>query len=117
VNLQNKTFFSWITLSNHMDTDSIPNENIQSNERFDVYLVGNKHNRIFAVDRNRCKGCKICTSICPYNAIFMGKVKSHRGFIYPIENGKCTACKQCVYICPDFALSIHDAADITEEAK
>ena len=85
---------------------------VESNDRFDAYFVGKSANRIFAVDRGRCKGCKICTSICPYDAIDMTKTKSFRGFIYPVENGKCTACRQCVYACPDFALSIHKLTDL-----
>lgn len=87
---------------------------VESNERFDAYTVGKKDDRVFAVDRDRCKGCNICTKICPYDAIDMSKKKSFRGFYFPIENGKCTACRQCVYACPDFALSVHKLADVLE---
>ena len=93
--------------------------NIQSNDRFDAYVVGKSQNRVFVVDRGRCKGCRICTSICPYDAIYMSdkseKVKkSGRGYFYPIENSKCVACKQCVWICPDFALSVHSLDEVKE---
>ena len=90
---------------------------VQSNDRFDVYLAGKTKNRVFVIDRGRCKGCTICTSICPYDAIYMGKEKSDRGYIYPFENGKCTACKQCINACPDFALSIHKLDDVIVEGS
>ncbi len=86
---------------------------VQHNERFDVFIVGKKRNRVFVVDRDRCKGCRICVSICPYNALEMSDKKTHRGYFYPIENGNCTACRQCLYACPDFVLSIHDLRDVT----
>ncbi len=83
-----------------------------SNGRFEVYVVGKRKDKAFAVDRGRCKGCKICVTVCPYDALYMSKEKSQRGYFYPIENGKCVACRQCVYACPDFALSIHKLADV-----
>jgi 2-oxoglutarate ferredoxin oxidoreductase subunit delta len=87
-------------------------ERVQKNERFDAYVVGKRQNRVFVVDRDRCKGCRLCTSICPYDALYMSKDKTYRGFIYPIENGKCTACKQCLYICPDFVLSVYSVDEV-----
>jgi formate hydrogenlyase subunit 6/NADH:ubiquinone oxidoreductase subunit I len=90
---------------------------VQSDDRFDAYIVGKRKNRVFVVDRGRCKGCKICVSVCPYDAIYMSNQadnpnKSKRGYFYPIENTLCTACKQCVYACPDFALSVHKLEDV-----
>lgn len=94
----------------------MPIERKVSNSRFDVYLVGKKKNRVFVLDRNRCKGCSICIISCSYNSIIMGTTKSHNGFFYPIENtNSCVACKQCTYACPDFALSIHKLEDIKRE--
>ena len=91
------------------------NETTQRNERFNASIVGKKENKIFAIDKDRCKGCRICATICPYDALAMSKDKTNRGFIYPIENGKCTACKQCLYACPDFVLSLHDLTVIVED--
>ena len=88
---------------------------VQSNGRFDAYTVGKKENRLFVVDQDRCKGCRICVTVCPYDALHMSETKTGRGFFYPIENGKCTACKQCLYACPDFVLSVHSLKDILLE--
>ncbi len=83
-----------------------------SNGRFDVYVVGKKKDKVFAVDKGRCKGCQICVTVCPYDALYMSKEKSVRGYFFPLENGKCVACRQCVYACPDFALSIHKLEEV-----
>ena len=86
-----------------------------SNERFDVYVVGKKKNRVLALDRDRCKGCGVCVSVCPYDALEMGRAKTERGYLYPIETGACVACRECVYACPDFALSIHKLSEVEKE--
>lgn len=103
-----------ILFAYHYRSILVSQENKQSDDRFDAFIVGKNKNRVFVVDRGRCKGCNICVAICPYDAIFMSKEKSHRGFIYPIENTKCTACKQCCPACPDFALSVHKLEDVLE---
>ncbi len=90
------------------------NEEVISNERFDTYPASKRKDRLFVIDRMRCKGCSICVSVCPYDALFMSKKKSTNGFIYPIENGACKACKKCLYACPDFALSIHKVEEVNK---
>ena len=85
---------------------------VSHNKRFDAYVVGKRSNRVFVVDRDRCKGCRICVSVCPYEALAMSTDKTDRGYFYPVENGKCTACKQCLYACPDFVLSVHKVEEV-----
>jgi 2-oxoglutarate ferredoxin oxidoreductase subunit delta len=85
---------------------------IYSDGIFDAYIVGSKSNRVFSLDRDRCKGCAICVKVCPYDAIVMSSKKTHMGYFHPIENGKCTACRECVLACPDFALSVHKLEDV-----
>lgn len=100
--------------------NNVQNESVHSNDRFDVYLVSKKLDRVFIVDRDRCKGCKICVAVCPYDAIFMSTdKKTKNGHAFPVENTKCKACKKCLYACPDFALSIYklDEVEIKEEEK
>ncbi|MBQ9795770.1 MAG: DUF362 domain-containing protein [Clostridia bacterium] len=51
------------------------------------------------IDKNKCKGCKICSKICPTNAILM-KYDS-RGELYAeIDYKKCIYCNKCITACP-----------------
>ncbi len=85
-----------------------------TNGRFDVYVVGKRKDKVVAVDKGRCKGCQICVTVCPDDALYMSNEKNTRGYFYPVENGKCVACRQCVYACPDFALSIHKLEEVAQ---
>ena len=89
------------------DSESTPAEHL-----FDVFIVGKRKNLVLSVDAARCKGCRICVAICPHDALYMGNIRSPRGYVNPIENGRCTGCKQCVWACPDFALSVQKLDDV-----
>ncbi len=79
---------------------------------FDVFIVGKRSNLVLSVNKDRCKGCKICVAVCPHDALAMGDVKSHRNVLNPVENGNCIGCQECVLACPDFALSIQKLRDV-----
>lgn len=51
------------------------------------------------VDRELCKSCGICVSICGRSAI-----KMNRGL--PELVGECVGCRLCEFYCPDFAISV-----------
>ncbi len=93
-------------------TNAVQNSDVKSNDQFDAYIVGKKKNRVLAIDRDTCKGCKVCISVCPVQALFMSSIKSSRGYYYPMETGDCTACKKCVEKCPNFAISLHKLKDV-----
>lgn len=51
------------------------------------------------INKNQCKGCKICSKICPTNAISMKYDKN--GELYAvIDYKKCIHCNKCVTACP-----------------
>ena len=51
------------------------------------------------IDPNKCKGCKICSKICPTNAIKMKY--DNRGELYAeIDYKKCIYCNKCLTACP-----------------
>ena len=36
-----------------------------------------------AIDETRCKGCNLCTKVCPYKIFREGKKPDRRGIIIP----------------------------------
>jgi 2-oxoglutarate ferredoxin oxidoreductase subunit delta len=62
------------------------------------------------VDENRCKGCELCTGVCPKKLIQMATYFSARGY-RPAKlvdpNIECTGCVLCATICPDVAITVY----------
>ncbi len=73
---------------------------------FDTYteikhpkLYFKKHQQRPMIDKNKCKGCKICSKICPTNAIMMKY--DNKGELYAeIDYKKCIFCNKCITACP-----------------
>ncbi len=62
------------------------------------------------IDENRCKGCELCTSVCPKELIKMAKYFSARGYrpaTLVDPGGQCTGCLLCATICPDVAITVY----------
>ena len=60
------------------------------------------------VDKELCKSCKICISVCPKNVYAIGKNTNKKGYNYveAVNEKDCIKCKKCETSCPDFALYI-----------
>lgn len=59
----------------------------------------NTHQQRVKIDQNKCKGCKICSKICPTNAIMMKY--DNKGELYAeIDYKKCIFCNKCLTACP-----------------
>lgn len=60
-------------------------------------------------DEERCKGCRLCTEVCPVDIIHMAdRINSH-GF-HPAEvtdQDKCISCGMCAQICPDVVITVY----------
>lgn len=61
------------------------------------------------VDQDLCKGCELCTTVCPYQLIHMADFFNARGYrpatlIDP--EGRCTGCTLCAMICPDAVITV-----------
>ena len=57
------------------------------------------HQQRPTIGEKKCKGCKICSKICPTNAIIMKYDK--RGELYAeIDYKKCIFCNKCITACP-----------------
>jgi 2-oxoglutarate ferredoxin oxidoreductase subunit delta len=61
------------------------------------------------VDQAMCKGCELCTTVCPYQLIHMAEffnVKGYRPAMLVDREGRCTGCTLCAMICPDAAITV-----------
>jgi 2-oxoglutarate ferredoxin oxidoreductase subunit delta len=57
-----------------------------------------------------CKGCELCTSVCPKDVIHMATDRFTPKGYHPAAlvdpNGDCTGCAICAVICPDAAITV-----------
>ncbi len=62
---------------------------------------------IFAEER--CKGCELCTTVCPKGIIKLSdRINSH-GY-HPAEvtdQEACISCARCALICPDVVIKVY----------
>lgn len=63
---------------------------------------------VIAVDR--CKGCGLCTHVCPANILTLSpdafNVKGYHPVIVT-DVDKCTGCASCARICPDVVFTVY----------
>lgn len=60
-------------------------------------------------DQDRCKGCELCTTVCPVDIVIMDKKKINNKGYHPatvIEMDKCIGCANCALICPDLVITV-----------
>ena len=57
------------------------------------------HQQRPVIEKKECKGCQICSKICPTNAIVM-KYDSNSELYAEIDYSKCIFCKKCIAACP-----------------
>lgn len=60
-------------------------------------------------DENKCKGCELCTTVCPSKIVVMDKDRINVKGYHPAtvkEMDKCTGCASCARICPDVVIRV-----------
>jgi 2-oxoglutarate ferredoxin oxidoreductase subunit delta len=85
-------------------------------DRQDVIMAEKKAKGKIVIDRERCKGCLLCTEVCPNGNIEVDKALNKKGYSparfkeTPKENEKgCTGCAQCATVCPEVAIEVYRA--------
>lgn len=54
------------------------------------------------IDRHLCKGCGICTVLCPKKILRI----DGDGKAEVTDLNECIGCRQCEFHCPDFAITM-----------
>lgn len=60
-------------------------------------------------DEDRCKGCELCTTVCPKKIVKMSSKINVKGY-HPAmveEQDKCIGCAFCATICPDTVIEVY----------
>jgi len=65
------------------------------------------------INKELCKSCKLCTSVCPLKLLKVSKKLNKKGYhpVYCIDRDKCTGCGMCAKMCPEGAIEIIEVKD------
>ena len=61
------------------------------------------------IEEELCKGCELCTTVCPYQLIHLSDQYNAKGYMPAIlvdPEGRCTGCTLCAMICPDTVITV-----------
>ena len=61
-----------------------------------------------SIDRERCKGCELCISICPLHLLIMTSTLNRKGYhvAETARAAECLGCLKCARMCPEAAIEI-----------
>lgn len=60
-------------------------------------------------NEDRCKGCKLCTAVCPKKIVVIVERKLNLKGFHPAgvtDMDKCIGCGFCATICPDCVIEV-----------
>ena len=58
---------------------------------------------------DRCKGCELCTTVCPKHIVVMDESVVNRKGYHPAtvtDESACIGCALCARMCPDCAITV-----------
>ena len=64
-------------------------------------------------NKDKCKGCELCISVCPQKILAMDPEVNAKGY-HPagiVDEEKCIGCSSCAVMCPDYCISIYESEE------
>ncbi|MBA4388330.1 MAG: tungsten formylmethanofuran dehydrogenase [Verrucomicrobia bacterium] len=63
---------------------------------------------VVRIDKERCKGCELCVSVCKTSVLVMSRELNAKAYHFAAvtQPDACTGCRRCALICPDAAIEI-----------
>lgn len=61
------------------------------------------------INRDKCKGCLLCVSVCPKGLLITEEDLNSRG-VNPVKfkgSDECLGCSLCAIICPDCCIEVY----------
>ena len=58
------------------------------------------------INKEHCKGCKLCIEYCPKKCIELSDNINSKGYFYAVYKQGCINCKFCALICPDACIEV-----------
>ncbi len=62
---------------------------------------------------DRCKGCELCTTVCPVDIVVLDTSRINSKGYHPAtvtDMDRCIACGSCALICPDVVITVERVA-------
>lgn len=63
------------------------------------------------IDEDRCKGCELCTTVCPKGDLVQMaghfNAKGYRPSVFVDPDHQCIGCAMCAMMCPDTVISVY----------
>ena len=63
----------------------------------------------WVLNSERCKGCDLCTSVCPVDIVYLSDTMNRKGYrtVQVTDEEKCISCGFCAMMCPDVAIEVY----------
>jgi 2-oxoglutarate ferredoxin oxidoreductase subunit delta len=75
---------------------------------------------VIVIEKDRCKGCSLCSTVCPQDVISMADDVLNAWGYHPAmlvdPEGKCTGCAICAAICPDACITVYREVRVSEHS-
>jgi 2-oxoglutarate ferredoxin oxidoreductase subunit delta len=65
---------------------------------------------MIVIDVDRCKGCGLCTHVCPVHILELAETELNAKGYHPVgvtDMDACIGCASCATICPDVVFTVY----------